>query len=386
LQNHRQLTLFEKDLRSDSDSKGKPISSFTIDLLLNASELGLVQGPATLLLEARDLAWRRWLRGNRLVREFPVQVILVPPRMNVLSKNIYINRGGTGLVLYRVNESAVNSGIRLGNYFYPSFAPWPQEPDLRLCYFAFADTLPRNTQVLLSADDGGGNQVQQNLSVQVRWRDFDREQIGLSDNFLQQVAAKAAEFNPEAMSGLEAFKWIYEVLRARSSEHIDAAINAGSASRQLWRGSFLRPLGKVMSGFIEQRSYLYKGAVVGNSTHYGLDIANVAQSPVRASAEGRVIFAAEAGVYGNCIIIDHGFNLFTLYAHLSELQVQKDDNVTMGQQIGLSGTTGFSFGDHLHFSCMIGGTFVTPYEWWDPKWIADNVELRFKEAGVSPPH
>jgi murein DD-endopeptidase MepM/ murein hydrolase activator NlpD len=167
---------------------------------------------------------------------------------------------------------------------------------------------------------------------------------------------------------------------------IDAAINAGSAPRQLWRGSFLRPLGKVMSSFIEQRTYLYKGTPAGRSVHYGLDIADVANSPVRAGAQGRVVLAAPAGVYGNCIIIDHGLNLFTLYAHLSELQVQAGDNVTMGQQIGLSGTTGFSFGDHLHFSCMIGRTFVTPYEWWDPKWIAANVELRFKEAGVAPPH
>jgi murein DD-endopeptidase MepM/ murein hydrolase activator NlpD len=312
--------------------------------------------------------------------------VLTPPQLTVLSRNIYINRGGAGLVIYRVNESAANSWVQLGDFSYPSFAPWPQDPDLRLCYFAFEDSLPPQTPAFLYGEDGAGAQVRQALPVQVRWRNFSRDSIKLSDSFLRLAAAKAdGQGTAPFRSDLDAFQWINETLRARSAEIIGQAIGY-SESRQLWRGAFLRPPGKVMSNFIEQRTYFYKDADVGSSTHYGLDLADVANTPIRASADGRVVFAAEAGVYGNCVIIDHGLNLFTLYAHLSAFEAAAGDSVTMGQRIGLSGSTGFSFGDHLHFSCMIGGAFVTPYEWWDPKWIEDNVELRFKEAGVAPPH
>jgi murein DD-endopeptidase MepM/ murein hydrolase activator NlpD len=380
-QNHRQITVFSKEW----DPGAETVRSFDVDIVINAQELGLVQGPATVLVEARDRSWRRWMRGNHLGQEFPVQVVLAPPRITVLSRNIYINRGGAGLVIYRVNESVANSWVQAGNFSYPSFSPWPHDANLRLCYFAFEDSLPQNTPVFLNGDDGAGSQVRQNLSVQVRWRDFSRDNINLSDSFLKMAAAEAAGKTAEPFaSDLEAFKWLNETLRAKSAEIIDQAV-ARSDSRQLWRGAFLRPVGQVMSNFIEHRTYLYQGAAVGSSTHYGLDLADVANTPIRAGADGRVVFAADAGIYGNCIVIDHGLNLFTLYAHLSVLEAEAGDSVTTGQRIGLSGSTGFSFGDHLHFSCMIGNTFVTPYEWWDPKWIADNVELRFQEAGVAPP-
>ena len=386
VQNHKQITLWEQKWPANNDGQGA-VNVHEILLNLNAQELGLVQGPAVVMVEARDNSWRRWMRGNHLVEEIPVQVVLVPPRVSVLSKNIYINRGGVGVLVYRVNESVVKSGVKIDNEYYPGFAAWPDNPPLRICYFAYPDTLKQNTLVELIGEDSGNNTTHATLPVKVRWRDFKSDNIALSDSFLSTVAQRFSQIIPPDKTGsdLDAFVWVNEEYRNQSSEMIKQATSY-SEPHQLWRGAFLRPIGKVMSNFIEKRLYTYQGKGVSTSTHYGLDLADVANTTIKASADGRVVFAQDAGIYGNCIVIDHGLNLFTLYAHLSSMEVNVGDNVTMGQRIGLSGSTGFSFGDHLHFSCMIGNTYVTPYEWWDSHWINDNVELQYQDAGVSAPN
>jgi len=72
----------------------------------------------------------------------------------------------------------------------------------------------------------------------------------------------------------------------------------------------------------------------------------------------------ESGIYGNCIVIDHGFGLQSIYGHLSEFLVKKGDDVKKGQIIGKTGSTGLAGGDHLHFTMQIDGVQVNSVEWW----------------------
>lgn len=383
VQNHREIVLWQEDF-SGQDDDNAVTSESAIDLSINASELGLVQGPATLIIESHDNAWRRWGKGNTVIKEVPVQVVLVPPRASLLNSNIYINRSGVGLALYRVTDSVNNSGIKLGDDFYPGFAAWPDYPNIRVAYFAFPDTVDKNAQPRLVAMDHAGNQSTVSVPIRLRWREFKTDNISLSDNFLNMVADRFADTAP-AGSPLEIFIWVNTKLREQSGNMLKQA-TSNSEPRQLWRGAFLRPSGKMMSDFVEHRTYTYHGKPEGKSTHYGLDLADVTHASVRAAAAGRVAFAGDMGVYGNTVVIDHGLNLFTLYAHLSSIDAAVGQNVDMGQRIGVSGSTGFSFGDHLHFACMIGDKFVTPYEWLDSHWIADNVELQYKQAGMTAPN
>ncbi|HOD98590.1 MAG TPA: M23 family metallopeptidase, partial [Syntrophales bacterium] len=64
---------------------------------------------------------------------------------------------------------------------------------------------------------------------------------------------------------------------------------------------------------------------------------------------------------------------FSLYAHLSSIDVKTGQEVKKGVVLGKSGLTGLAGGDHLHFSILVGGQFVNPTEWWDPHWIQDNI-------------
>ena len=82
-----------------------------------------------------------------------------------------------------------------------------------------------------------------------------------------------------------------------------------------------------------------------------------------------VVHAAYLGIYGNCVVVDHGLGVQSLYAHLSSMDVKEGDAVEKGQTLGRSGTTGLAGGDHLHFTMLVGGVQVNPVEWWDPHWM-----------------
>jgi murein DD-endopeptidase MepM/ murein hydrolase activator NlpD len=105
----------------------------------------------------------------------------------------------------------------------------------------------------------------------------------------------------------------------------------------------------------------------------GIDLASIINAPVPAGNTGRVVFAGFLGIYGNMVVLDHGFGVHSLYSHLSEIHVQVGDVVQRGQIIGKTGATGMAGGDHLHFGMLVGGVEVQPIEWWDGHWIHDNI-------------
>ena len=107
----------------------------------------------------------------------------------------------------------------------------------------------------------------------------------------------------------------------------------------------------------------YKEArtILGSSdVHGGVDIGASYGAPVWASDGGEVVFAGRNGTFGNLIIIDHGNNFTTYYAHLSEIQVEVGDKVFQGEQIGLVGQTGRATGPHLHFEVRLKGKRKNP--------------------------
>jgi len=92
------------------------------------------------------------------------------------------------------------------------------------------------------------------------------------------------------------------------------------------------------------------------------------------------VFAGYLGIYGNCVVLDHGYGLQTLYGHLSSVEVKAGDKVTRGQPLGRSGATGLAGGDHLHFAVLLQGLPVNPIEWFDAKWLHDRLKLKLGAA------
>jgi len=126
---------------------------------------------------------------------------------------------------------------------------------------------------------------------------------------------------------------------------------------QHFNGSFLRPVGgRITSGF----GYRVHPILKVRKFHTGVDIGAPSGTPIKAAADGTVIHAARWGGYGNCIIIDHGGGVSTLYAHCSSLAVGTGRQVKQGQVVGYVGSTGLSTGPHLHFEVRRNGTPVNP--------------------------
>ena len=97
---------------------------------------------------------------------------------------------------------------------------------------------------------------------------------------------------------------------------------------------------------------------IGSTNHKGVDIGTPMGTPMLAAKNGTVTWSSWKGVYGECILINHGKGNSTLYGHLSGYNVKTGDTVTQGQVIGYSGSTGNSTGPHLHFGIMENNTWV----------------------------
>jgi len=97
--------------------------------------------------------------------------------------------------------------------------------------------------------------------------------------------------------------------------------------------------------------------------HKGIDIESPRDTPVMATAAGRVVFAGRHGAYGNIIVIDHGYGYETAYAHLGKCLVKEGDEVRRGQEIGLLGNTGNATAYHVHYEVRRNGVPEAPETW-----------------------
>jgi len=159
-----------------------------------------------------------------------------------------------------------------------------------------------------------------------------------------------------------------------------------TAPEIFWRGEFKQLINTaVEAGFADQRTYVYNGNDVDHQVHLGFDLASTAAASVRAANRGRVVHAGWLGIYGNCVILDHGMGLQSLYAHLSSISVSAGQIVDSEAEVGRSGSTGLAGGDHLHFTMLLGGNAITPVDWWSAQWVQDRIVRKFTDAGLTPP-
>jgi murein DD-endopeptidase MepM/ murein hydrolase activator NlpD len=124
-----------------------------------------------------------------------------------------------------------------------------------------------------------------------------------------------------------------------------------------WAGSFQAPVKAPVSDQFGTRR-TFNGKV--QSTHQGLDYAVPAGTPVLALNRGTVLLARPLFFEGNCVVLDHGQGLLTLYLHLSEFKVKEGDQVNRGEEIALSGGTGRASGPHLHVAVRWEGVYLNP--------------------------
>jgi murein DD-endopeptidase MepM/ murein hydrolase activator NlpD len=321
-----------------------------------------------------------------------VQVRLEPPRVGVLSTHHFVNHGGAEFVVYRATPADVESGVRVGDVTYPGFpgsAVGLTDPAVRVAFFALLYDQDLNTPIELFARDPAGNQATAPLDHRIFPKPFVRSRIQIDDRFLQRVVPAIASQTPDmpidTSDLLQGFLTINGDLRRRNNEAI-AALAAKTAPQMLWKERF-QQLGnsQVEARFADHRTYLYQGREVDQQVHLGFDLAVTANVPISAAGPGVVLLADYLGIYGNCVVVDHGLGVQSLYAHLSSIEVNEGARVEKGQVLGRSGMTGLAGGDHLHFTMLVNGQAVNPVEWWDAKWMQDRVFRKVAAAGGAAP-
>ena len=344
---------------------------------------GIKEGPAVLRVRAKDGSLWRWFGGNEAVVEKKFEIDITPPTLQLVAEDRYINFGGAGAIVYKPSADTATSGVKVGEHFFPGHKGQVKgQPDHYVAIFAHPYSAPANARALLVATDKAGNTKEMALSYELKNVKYRKSTLTLSESFIQNKVAPLLT-NAAAREGgvKETFLAVNSRLRKENEAKITAITKKSTPAAQ-WQGAFVQlSNSKVEANFADERTYTYNGEAIDKAYHLGYDLSVTKRYPVEAANGGTVVFAGDLGIYGNTVILDHGLGLFTLYSHLSSIDVKDGEAVKQRGILGRTGETGLAGGDHLHYGVYLHGVAVLPVEWWDPKWIKDNIEPKL--AGMS---
>ncbi|MFQ5540475.1 MAG: M23 family metallopeptidase, partial [Candidatus Binatia bacterium] len=331
-------------------------------------------GPAVLRVTATDRSYWGFFSGNKASISKDVAVDFTAPTIELKSGVRNVNFGGSGLIIYESSSDTIKSGVRIGRYLFPGYKGHIKDSNAYLAFFAHPYDVPTEEKATIIAVDKAGNSGVIGLSYTLRNIRYKKRTVNVTDSYIERkVASLLGEGSSQQASLKDVFIKVNHSLRKENEAKI-RKICEESINAILWSRAFHQlSNSKVEANFADERTYTYKGEIIEHAYHLGYDLAVTRNYPIEAANDGVVVFTGDLGIYGNTVIIDHGFGLFTMYSHMSLITVNKGDKVQQKQLIGKTGETGLATGDHLHYATLIHGVPVLPLEWWDGKWIKDNI-------------
>ncbi len=371
-QNGQSRELFQKTFQRKTWYYGAGPAQSDGVIEFDSKKAKLKDGDAELVITASDFSLNGMFTGNSTVQRFPVTIDTKLPKVTLEHTQRYILPGGSGIVVYDVSEPVKKHGVLVNDVFFRGF-PVPNRENRFVAYIALAWDTDKIEGSRVIARDMAGNEGKAVFSMIKKKADYKKDNINVSDGFLETKVPEFEQYYPD-MQGSILDKYLYtnNEVRRQNADIIKKLCTTPQAD-QLWKDKFLRMSGASMAGYADLRTYLYKGKAVDQQVHLGMDIASTTAVEIKAANRGKVIYADYLGIYGNTVILDHGQGLFSLYSHLSRIDTELEEIVDQGAIIGRSGATGMAGGDHLHFSVLVHGIFVTPVEWWDQHWIDVNI-------------
>ncbi len=195
---------------------------------------------------------------------------------------------------------------------------------------------PGNYSLHVTAQRASGEQISCQMSITVTAGKFATEDLKVAPQFVEPDAEQLARAKNEA-------------------QHL-RDIYATVTPEKLWRGKFRIPLDGVLSGRNFGRRRVLNGEP--SSPHTGVDFPATTGTPVHAAQAGRVVLAEPLYFAGNSVMIDHGLGVYTLYGHLSQIEVRAGQSIAAGAVLGKVGATGRVTGPHLHWGLTINRAHV----------------------------
>lgn len=369
-QNGASYALWEQSMPSTRFfwSRGAAPRSFTFEAGKDKAP-NLKEGKARLVVETVSNDFR----GSTDTAAEDVTVVLAPPRVTPDGDQHYINQGGMELVTMTVGGSWTEAGAKVGQYTFRSFPMPGGNPSQRFAMFAYSWELPPDITPLVYARNAAGTEATAHFWFKLFPKKFRVRDFELTDQLMDKLVNSVDPTN-QVLPGkdeLARFLYINGEMRKKNNQQL-ADLRFKTENKFLWHGAFLH-WGKEEADFADVRNYIYHGKKVDQQVHLGFDLSDVANGPVSAANDGRVIYASDLGIFGNCVVLDHGYSLDSFYGHMREIDVKVGDMVTKGQKLGIAGETGLAGGVHVHFGMQIDGVQINPREWWDEHWIKDRI-------------
>jgi murein DD-endopeptidase MepM/ murein hydrolase activator NlpD len=375
LKQNKEIILFSKRYPNPG-VLGSGVFNDSLKIPVKFENQKISDGEAVIIIHVSDYSFRGWNKGNFSYMEEKIIIDSIPPKVNVLTNKHNIKRGGASLVVYRLFEDDIKSGVMIDENFFPGYTGMFSDKNVYAAFIGLDHSQGQGAKIAIVAQDNAGNQTRKGFHYYIGNKKFKMDTLNISQNFLDENIPNFAlphDYNNPMQSNLEKFIYINSKVREKNST---AILNKSleTENKLMWKGKFLRLPGSARrASFGDRRTYKHNGKEISRAVHLGVDLASVKQSKVPAANSGIVVATENIGIFGNSIVIDHGFGLCTLYSHLSSFSVEKGARVKKGETIGRTGVTGLVGGDHLHFGVFINNIFVNPVEWWDKTWIDNNI-------------
>jgi murein DD-endopeptidase MepM/ murein hydrolase activator NlpD len=298
-----------------------------------------------------------------------------PPEIIILATSPFITKGGSAVVVFQVRDENIKS-VFIQNYEKEVFFP-------KIIYGKniYASTLAwplyeKKFFAKIIASNQFGFSSTNVILLPNKKVHYPSTKIKIGGNFnSEKMKELGAEATNAFKNELEKYDFLMKSFQGEKEFNIStAAAKPPDKNFQFFPAQPFQPLSnpRISSPYGEQRIFTLRRKAVRYSYHLGLDLVETKNAPIVASNPGEVIYSGYNGANGNMILIHHSLGICSLYAHCSEFFVRKGEMVKAGQIIAKSGTTGYSLGDHLHFSMIVQGRYVNPLEWMDSKWLSEN--------------
>jgi hypothetical protein len=305
---------------------GHRITSEELTVIVGSETIkGLHEGDATVRVVA-ERAPSLLRRPQPAIEALDLPVKLRPPSLQVLSTRTYAAQGGAEAVVYKVGPTAVRDGVQSGDWWFPGFPlPGGGEQD-RFALFGVPYEMESAESIQLVAVDDVGNAASAAIVDRFISRPLKRGTIQLSDGFMQRVVPAILSQTPELEDQgnlLDNYLMVNGQLRQINNQVL-LDLAARSEPQFLWTRDFMQMRNaQVMSDFAARRNYVYNGATVDTQDHLGFDLASTAIAEIQSANDGVVLLARYLGIYGNTVVVDHGYGLMSLYGHLSSISVEE---------------------------------------------------------------
>ena len=340
----------------------------------------------SLRIQAYDTSKWNFFKGNQTVTNSKIIIDKKSPVANVITNSYLLKQGGSGIVIVEILDENLKD-------YYVSFNDeelFELFPFHKKNYYISIITWPIDIKefkrVNVVAVDLAGNRTETKVPYYIKNFKEKIDDIKISDDFINNVSKHVLEnSNMNVPSDpVEVFVKTNKELReinVKTIRDVSRKNLANKSNSPFDIKPFIRlPNAATFAKFGERRNYFYNDKKIDEAWHLGMDWASIKRAEIAVSNPGKVIFKDYLGIYGDTVIVDHGFGLGSLYAHTSSIKVEVNDEVKTGQVIANTGATGAVFGDHLHFGVIVQGIEVNPNEWLDFTWMKTNITKTINDA------